>query len=52
MIRAVVDPIGIAAVGGVVVPTNKLEVMAPFAALAGLIVAVSAAVVVKRRKIP
>ncbi|GEM_PF-2163143 len=37
-------------VGGVVVPTSKLEIAAPFAALAGLIIAVSAVVVVKRRR--
>jgi len=37
-------------VGGVVLPTSKLEIVAPFAALAGLVVAVSAVVVVKRRK--
>ena len=39
-----------APVGGVVVPTSKLEIVAPFAALAGLLVAVSAVVVVKRRR--
>jgi len=37
-------------VGGVVLPTSKLEIVAPFAALAGLIVAVSTAVVVKKRR--
>ena len=37
-------------VGGVILPTSKLEIVAPFAALAGLIVAVSAVVVVKRRR--
>ena len=37
-------------VGGIVMPTNKLEIVAPFAALAGLIVAVSAVVAVKRRR--
>ncbi|MCX6660729.1 MAG: hypothetical protein NTX81_10245 [Candidatus Bathyarchaeota archaeon] len=37
-------------VGGVVTPTNKLDIVAPFAALAGLIVAVSAVVVVKKRR--
>jgi hypothetical protein len=37
-------------VGGVVVPTSKLEIVAPFAALAGLIAAVSAVVVVKKRR--
>ena len=47
MIRAVVDPA--APVGGVVLPTNKLEIVAPFAALAGLVVAVSAVVAVKKR---
>jgi len=36
-------------VGGVVMPTSKLQIMAPFAALAGLLAAVSAVVVVKRR---
>jgi Tol biopolymer transport system component len=37
-------------VGGVVLPTSKLEIVAPFAALAGLIVAVSAVVAVKKRR--
>ena len=49
MIRAVVDQVS-APVGGIVMPPNKLEIVAPFAALAGLIVAVSAVVVVKRRR--
>jgi len=48
MVRQFDDPEG--AVGGVVMPTNKLEIVAPFAALAGLVVAVSAVVVVKRRR--
>jgi len=38
------------AVGGLVMPTNKLEVVAPFAALAGLVVVISSVVVVKRRR--
>lgn len=42
------DPEG--AVGGVVMPTNTLAVLAPYIALAGLIVAVSAVVVVKKRR--
>jgi len=37
-------------VGGVVMPTNTLAIAAPYLALAGLIVAVSAVVVVKRRR--
>jgi len=37
------------AVGGVVLPTNKLEILAPYLPLAGLVAAVSAVVVVKRR---
>jgi hypothetical protein len=37
-------------VGGVVAPTSKLEILAPYVVLAGLAVAVSAVVVVKRRK--
>jgi hypothetical protein len=37
------------AVGGVVVPTNTLAILTPYIALAGLIVAVSAVVAVKRR---
>ena len=49
MIRAVIDPLN-SPVGGVVMPTSKLEVVAPYAALAGLLVAVSAVVVVKRRR--
>jgi hypothetical protein len=37
-------------VGGLVMPTNKLEILTPYLALAGLIAAVSAVVVVKRRR--
>jgi hypothetical protein len=37
-------------VGGITTPINKLEIVAPFAALAGLIVAVSAVVAVKKRR--
>jgi hypothetical protein len=36
-------------VGGVVMPTNKLEILTPYLALAGLIVAVSAVTVAKKR---
>jgi len=39
-----------APVGGVVLPTNTLAILTPYLALAGLIVAVSAVVVVKRRR--
>jgi len=42
------DPEG--TVGGVVMPTNTLAVLAPYIALAGLVVAVSAVVAVKRRR--
>jgi hypothetical protein len=41
------DPEG--PVGGVVLPMGKLEIVVPFLALAGLIVAVSAVVAVKKR---
>jgi hypothetical protein len=44
------QPLRMGAVGGVVMPTSKLEIAAPLAALAGLIVAVSAVVAVKRRR--
>ena len=37
-------------VGGLVMPVNKLDIIAPYLALAGLIVAVSAVVVVKKRR--
>jgi len=37
-------------VGGVLMPTNKLEIVATFAALAGLVIAVSAVVAVKKRR--
>jgi len=36
-------------VGGVVIPTSKLEILAPFVTLAGLIAALSVVVVVNRR---
>jgi len=38
-----------APVGGVASPINKLEIIAPYLALAGLIIAVSA-IVIKKRK--
>jgi hypothetical protein len=37
-------------VGGVLLPVNKLEILTPYLALAGLIAAVSAVVVVKKRR--
>jgi hypothetical protein len=43
-------PISTCPVGGVVMSTNKLEVLAPYLALAGLVAAVSTVVVVKKRK--
>jgi Tol biopolymer transport system component len=44
------QPIPPRPVGGVVIPTNKLEILTPYLALAGLAAAVSAVVVVKRRR--
>jgi hypothetical protein len=49
MIRAVVDP-SAAAVGGVVVPTNSFEILAPYIALVGLVAVISVTFVVKKRK--
>ena len=37
-------------VGGVVMPTNKLEILTPYLALVGLVAAVSAVIMVGRRK--
>jgi hypothetical protein len=37
-------------VGGLVMPTDKLEILTPYLALAGLVAVVSAVVVVKRRR--
>jgi len=37
-------------VGGVVIPTSKLEILTPYLALVGLVAAVSAVVVVKKRR--
>ena len=37
-------------VGGITSPINKLEIIAPYIALAGLIIAVSAVYVIKKRK--
>ena len=39
-----------APVGGIVAPTNKLSIIAPYLALAGLVAAVSTVIVVRRRK--
>jgi len=36
-------------VAGIIIPTNKLEILTPYLALAGLIAVVSVVVVVKRR---
>ena len=40
----------LAPVGGITTPINKLEILTPYLALAGLIVVVSAVYVIKRRK--
>jgi len=37
-------------VGGVVVPTNKLEILTPYLALAGLVAIASAVVAVRKRR--
>jgi WD40 repeat protein len=37
-------------VGGIVTPTNKFEILAPYIALAGLVIAVSTVIVVKKRR--
>jgi hypothetical protein len=49
MVRVEVDPI-FTAVGGTVSPINKLTVLTPYLALAGLIAVASAVFVVRRRK--
>lgn len=55
MIRAIVEdqspqPVEPAPVGGVVTPIKKLEIVTPYLALAGLIVAVSTVYIIRRRK--
>jgi hypothetical protein len=47
---AVTQTIEPAPVGGLITPTNKLEILTPYIALAGLIITVSAAYVIKRRE--
>ena len=37
-------------IGGILMPVNKLEVLAPYLALAGLIAAISTVIVIKKRK--
>ena len=44
------QPIPRAAVGGVASPVNKLEILTPYIALAGLIIAVSAIFIIGKRK--
>jgi hypothetical protein len=44
------QPPALPPVGGVVMPTNKLEILAPFVTLAGLVIAVSVVVAVKKRR--
>jgi len=48
MIRAVADPIAIAPVDDVLVPTNTLTVLAPYSAVIGLVP--PAAIAVKKRR--
>lgn len=50
MIRALVEDASPRPVGGIVTPVNKLEILTPYLALAGLIAAVSKVYVIKRRK--
>ncbi len=50
MIRAAVEPVECAPVGGTVIPVHKLEILAPYIALAGLIAVVSVVYVIKKRK--
>jgi len=38
------------AVGGIITPVNKLGVLTPYLALAGLIVAISTVYIIKKRK--
>ena len=49
MIRALVDPV-IGGVGGVVLPTNSLTVLAPYLALVGLVATLPIAYAVKKRR--
>jgi Tol biopolymer transport system component len=44
------QPLSMNPVGGVVLPTNTLAILAPYLALAGLVIAVSAVVVAKKRR--
>ncbi|WP_455368278.1 hypothetical protein, partial [[Eubacterium] cellulosolvens] len=37
-------------VGGLTIPTNKLEIITPYIAMAGLIIAVSTVIVINKRK--
>jgi hypothetical protein len=48
LIRAEVDRVS--PVGGVASPVNKIEILTPYLALAGLIIAVSTVYVIKKRK--
>jgi hypothetical protein len=49
MIRAVVD-LAAAPVGGISSPVNKIEILTPYIALAGLVAAVSTVYIISRRK--
>ena len=50
MVRVEVEQVEFPPVGGVASPINKLEILAPYLALAGLIIAVSTVYVIKKRK--
>ena len=49
-VKGAVNQYELAPVGGVQIPINKIEVLVPYLALAGLIIAVSTVYVIKRRK--
>ena len=49
LLRALVDPVPVSAVGGTVIPSNNLAVLAPYLTMIGL-VAIAATIYVKRRR--
>lgn len=49
LLRALVDPVSVPAVGGIVIPSNNLAVLAPYLTMIAL-VAIAATIYVKRRR--
>jgi hypothetical protein len=50
MIRALVDPLGCPAVGGVVLPVNTFAILAPWLAVIALVGCIGTVVVIRKKR--